>query len=218
MLSLDELIAAAKRDGVAWTDGGIERLESRLHALKWALVPSRDKEPGLEVLKPSKEEEAHQRSMSARYGLGRQPLHTDGAHLLEPPDVLLLSAEKPSPVGTRYWRYRHQDVPEEQREDFHNGLFTVRSGKNVFLAPALGGMAQVRWDPVCMSPADARARRVSSWLSNPDEAKVATFEWSTPGLVLAIDNRHVMHGRDDSVGHEDRAMKRLAIRLPRGTQ
>jgi hypothetical protein len=127
-----------------------------------------------------------------------------------PPDYLLLSSADCSDVPTFLWSYKTSGN-ERPTSDLQNGLFTVRSGKTAFLAPALGSN-QVRYDPGCMTPSDARARRAAEYFDSR-LAHAAQFAWDEPGLVLVIANRFVLHARGDATAELDRKLVRIALRV-----
>ncbi|WP_374457005.1 hypothetical protein [Nocardioides sp.] len=209
--SLGKIVDEVRRNGFATTDGGIDRLAYWVRKEGWSTALSRPGQRPIEVLKPTKEEDSHQRSISARYGTGRQPFHSDCAHHRMPPDVLLLSVDAPSAVPTLLWGMQLAQFSWPQLCDMREGLFTVRSGSTAFLAPALDGK-RLRFDPVCMTPADPRAARASLVLTQAAQEQATPFEWATAGQVLAIDNHQFLHARDDASSEPDRLMKRLAIR------
>jgi hypothetical protein len=211
MKSLMELLSEVQRNGIAATHGGLQRLatEARFHG--FAPIASRPGGKAIEVLEPTKEEDAHRRSISARYGTGRQPLHSDCAHHQVPPALLLLSVDEPSDVPTLLWGFEPALFNGQQLMDMREGLFTVRTGSSAFLAPALD-RGRLRFDPVCMTPADSRAARTAALLEDVTKAATA-FDWTEPGRVLAIHNHRLLHARDDASREPDRVIKRLAIRI-----
>lgn len=211
MKSLKELLSEVRSNGIAATDGGLDRLAREALFGGWTPVASRPGGKPIEVLEPTKEEEAHQRSISARYGTGRQPLHSDCAHHQDPPGLLLLSVDEPSNVPTLLWGFESGLFNAQQLMDMREGLFTVRTGSSAFLAPALD-RGRLRFDPVCMTPADPRAARAAALLQDAIKAATA-FNWNEPGRVLAINNHLFLHARDDASTEPDRAIKRLVIRI-----
>lgn len=213
-LPLKRLVEQAIENGWSCEHGGLERLRSQASILGWEVVSSRTAEPLTEVLKPANPSDAQKNSLSAKYGRGDQPLHTDGAHHGRQPDVILLSASEASEVPTLLWRFGVDRVPLEMLHDLRNGLFTVRNGKDAFLAPALDG-TRLRVDPACMDPSDLRARRVLAFFESVRE-DAERYDWKEPGKVLAIDNRRVLHARASAEGEPERTMHRVTLKLRKG--
>ena len=152
-------------------------------------------------------------SLSAQFGLNVQPLHTDGAHQVSPPDVVVLISELPSATPT--WLRRVGDRDEGTPwDDLNGGMFLVGGGPSAFFAPASDGGGCVRFDPGCMSPCDSRARAAATFLSDTTEA--VAYEWTEPGQVLVIDNSRTLHARG-AVGSDDldRELLRVALRVAR---
>lgn len=174
-------------------------------------MTSRRGQPAVEVLRPVKIQDAPKRSLSAKYGTGPQPLHTDGAHLATPPDIVVLYGPAPSPVPTMLWRHDYWPSPIEVRDELAHGLFSVDDGMTRFLAPAYAG-SRHRFDPGCMSPADSRARRVVDYFDGA-LASATRFEWTEVDQVLVIDNRTVLHARGDARADPERELLRLMFRI-----
>ena len=212
MISLAKLVQDARRDGWVSVEGRIDSVPHQASLLGWEVIPSRKSGPEKDVLKPTKSQDAPKQSLSAKYGYGAQPLHTDGSHHKEPPDIVLLSVEAPSKVPTMLWRFPDLGIPAETWHDLRHGLFTVRTGNSAFLAPAFD-RGRVRFDPGCMTPADSRSGRVIDFFSRM-QSEAFRHEWRVSGLILAIDNRKVLHARGSAEDEPDRAMLRIAIRVP----
>lgn len=166
------------------------------------------------VLRPHTADAAPARSISAVYGLDAQPLHTDGAHLPTPPDVIVLYAPEPSPTPTVVWTqtrpgsYWRALVPEEVRY----GVFTVRGNGSSFLASAFDG-TRLRFDPVCMSPADDYATGAVRFFCEARQ-QVHVHEWSEGNSLLFIDNRRSLHAREAlAADAETRRIERVAYQL-----
>ncbi|KSU55458.1 hypothetical protein AS029_05450 [Microbacterium enclense] len=148
--------------------------------------------------------------MSAVYGLEEQPLHTDGAHLHRPPDVIALCASEPSATPTIVWAgsSTYPTVPAYAR----SGIFTVRTKQGSFLTSAVDG-GRIRYDPVCMSPSDGMAREAVGYFTSL-RASAEEHHWDSPNLVLLIDNRRCLHARSAvAEGDETRRLERLTFRL-----
>ena len=161
-----------------------------------------------QVLRPYTADAAPTHSLSALYGLDAQPLHTDGAHFRVPPDVIVLCATEPNNTPTLVWSNTHQGVTTWHPEFAQQGIFTVRNGRESFLASAASG-ARLRFDPVCMSPADEYARQTASYLSGLESI---AHEWTQPNMALVIDNRLCLHARAKvAAGDERRQLERLTF-------
>lgn len=215
--TLQSLIEAALQDGWSSTTAlnwRTRSLEQQIRGLHYELTSGGRGSLAMEVLTPTTKAHAHPRSLSAIYGLGQQPLHTDGAHREEPPEVILLAAQNPSEVPTLLWSLPARP-PDDVVDDLRHGLFNVHTGQLTFLASALvgyGSRMEVRFDPGCMTPADGRARRAARFF-DACATDAVTFAWDRPEIVLAIDNRRVLHARADASAEPDRHMERLALRL-----
>jgi alpha-ketoglutarate-dependent taurine dioxygenase len=147
--------------------------------------------------------EARPNSLSSRYGKAAQPLHTDGAHLAEPPDFVLLLAEKASKVPTLLWKCQIIDYQVPSYNNLLHGVFLVRNGGESFFRTA-ASRYDLCYDPGCMTPCDERARHAASFFEAAAKSAVE-HHWDTPGKVLLIDNRKVLHARaaaDDEPGRE----------------
>lgn len=164
-----------------------------------------------QVLRPVSATDAPPSTMSAVFGNGKQPLHTDGAHLQQPPDVILLASAEPNLTPTRVWSGA-QPVPgtsavitASHPEFARHGLFVVRNGRESFLAPAFDWV-RLRVDPACMSPADGYARQAAEYFQ---DLPAFEFHWDGPRKVLLIDNRYALHGRSAVATQDaDRALER----------
>lgn len=212
--SVQELVAAAREDGWASASAKLDVL--RLQARPTNLTPmlSRRGQSPVVTLRPVDSADAPRRSLSAKYGSGPQPLHTDGAHLASPPDIVILAAEKPSPVPTLLWRGNLLRTDPAVREDLAHGLFIVDDGIVRSLASAFGG-GRYRFDPGCMRPADSRARRVLEYFEEA-RASATAFNWTHPGQVIVLDNRTVLHARADAAADPERELRRIMFRIDEG--
>lgn len=170
---------------------------------RWQQMPQKGGS-STSTLRPMGQGEAPARTLSAVYGLGSQPLHTDGAHLKAMPDVIVLYASDPTPTPTKVWKLSRR-YPSALR----SGVFTVRGNGSSFLAHAVAD-GRLRFDPVCMSPADHLAKEAQAFLIDASEA-AHVHHWDIGGLLLFVDNRTALHGRDaiaDGADAQTRAIER----------
>jgi hypothetical protein len=218
MADLDALATEARGQGWASGSGDVASVRMQAALLGWVEVAPRRGDATVSVLRPSAAGNAHPNSLSATYGLGQQPLHTDGAHMQDPPDLLVLISALPTATPTRLWRpdFR-QSPPASTTTAFSHGMFLVRNGHESFYAPALAGSWALagscyRYDPGCMTPCDARAREVQEYFEQ-QLSRAVMNEWRTAGQVLVVDNRRVLHARAAvAAGDLNRELTRIAFR------
>jgi hypothetical protein len=202
-----------------WATGVIEPrlLRRQARELGWVETAIRKGDGAVTELRPTTRDKARPRSLSASVGLGEQPLHTDGAHLAEPPDWLILYAEAPNQTPTLLWSplVRSAGTPRLRPgwpEEADAGVFLVESGKDRFLATAERPGGGFRYDPGCMTPCDERARHVARHLREA-QTHAEQHNWSEVNQVLVISNRFALHARA-AVAEADagRAVTRIAYR------
>jgi alpha-ketoglutarate-dependent taurine dioxygenase len=210
--ALDDAIAAAFAQG--WTTCAIP-----LDSVRWTVlwkgvgVPTRRDGPAIGILEPQTPEQAHPRSLSAKYGLAAFPLHTDGAHLERPPDLTILEAASETEIPTLLYDLGSARLPNDLEHALLNGVFSVGGGTSSFYAHAIDQHGLVRYDPGCMFPVDPTARAASAWLAEASAS--ATEHYWKPGESLVIANRRCLHGRPDVTENPDRTLRRLMVHWTR---
>lgn len=135
--------------------GTLEQVKLDAAALKWTEVPTRRGGPTVDTLRPVDPVEAAPNSLSAQYGKEAQPLHTDGAHLPHPPDIVVLACVTESATPTRLWSRQRHGRFVGFPEFFEHGVFLISSGNDSFFATAADGGGRLRYDPGCMMPCDS---------------------------------------------------------------
>lgn len=174
-------------------------------------APTRRGEADIAVLRPSRQESARRDSLSGKYGLGAFPLHTDGAHLRVPPDIVLLQATVPAHAATLLLR-PNEILLNAEAEALKNGVFSVRVGRAGFYSHALNDIGLLRFDPGCMQPLDPLARRAYGWLLG-QTALAVPYGWKDTSNLLVIDNTRTLHGRSSVAPAQPRELRRLALHL-----
>lgn len=204
MKHLEELAHEALELG--WASGQVElsRLLDEASHLDWTPVPIRAGEPAMGTLRVVDRADAHPNSLSALVGSEAQPLHTDGAHHRNMPDIVILSAAKPTPTPTMLCR------PGKPTPAQLSGVFRVGGGKNAFYAGAVDDSGRWRYDPGCMVPTDPEAREAASQFRALANSAVA-HQWSRVGEVLVIANRLTLHGRAKAIDAGTRRVHRVAL-------
>lgn len=164
--------------------------------------PSRPRGSVLDRLVPLTPTEAHPQSMSAVFGKGALPFHTDLAHSSSPPRFVLLRAERANPTGreTLLHDLRRLSLTPAERQLLAHGPFFVRGGTRPFLSSILNrdpGSTDVvlRYDPCCMTPATPSARTAELLLAQKTTGlDPVRIEWF-PGRTIVLDNWRVLHAR-----------------------
>lgn len=213
-MDLNEIEKSVRGYGWATAIGSVEEIRTAARSLGWEETPTRIGELAVANLRPMTQKEAPSRSLSAAYGLGAQPLHTDGAHLATPPDRVALCAEEPNETPTLLWTIlealNERAVP---RLCLDHGVFLVNNGGESFFAPAAfsGG---VRFDPGCMVACDQRSRRLASFFEEV-VVEAHSHYWKTPRQVLFINNRKTLHARA-AIADQDRQRSLVRIAFNTG--
>ena len=151
------------------------------------------------TLRPQDHASARMYSMSAKIGLGPQPLHSDGAHMIRPPDIIALSTARRTPTDTLLWHSGRHGVPIHA---FAHGVFRASSGGRAFLCTAMQA-DRIRLDPCCMTPCDHLARDVVAYMDGA-RSDASRHSWNAAPHTLLVDNRVALHARD-RVEPSDRA-------------
>ena len=219
-IALETLIAKAQTEGWASAQGSLDQVQAGAGLLGLTQVPIRRGGPAVVTLRPQERGDAPPNSLSALYGTGEQPLHTDGAHLEQPPDLLFLACQGTSTTPTRLWRAAGREPGKLARrpEYLKHGIFLVHGGggEESFFSPAAYATVRFRYDPGCMTPCDARARQVVQYVERALKRAVE-HAWNRPGTVLVIDNRRVLHARASAADEPEREIQRIAYRLKEET-
>lgn len=217
-MALNELAAGAAVNGWVTARADLEELCGAARSLGWHEVPARLGDEPVSELYPVPARKAHPRSLSPQYGMGAQPLHTDGAHLPLPPEIVALQAKTPNRTATRLLSAANTTARLSRSVPWsalRHGVFLVSSGRRRIHTVA-ASHGHIRYDPGCMTPCDQRARRVATFFEDVlDEAHAHT--WDSNQEVLLIDNRITLHARGQvSPGDEGRVLRRVAFRFGRG--
>ena len=164
--------------------------------------PSRPRGPLLDRLVPLSPTDAHPRSMSAVFGKGPFPFHTDLAHSSFPPRFVLLRAEQADDSGRQTVLHDLQRLPltPTDRQLLAHGPFFVRGGRRPFLSSILDQVPRLmttflRYDPCCMTPASPSGHDAVLLLKEKTSAvDPVRIEW-LPGRTVVLDNWRVLHAR-----------------------
>jgi Taurine catabolism dioxygenase TauD, TfdA family len=210
---LETLVVMSRKEGWAAGSGSIAQIRREAQSLGLTEVPVRRSGPAVTTLRPLSRDDAQANSLSAKYGKGDQPLHTDGAHLVKPPDVVVLACEGTSDTPTRLWRMR-SGFFATPLEHIRHGVFLVANGKDSFFSTAYSNL-RFRYDSGCMVPCDARARETVRYFDAAIES-VIEHSWDEPGKLLVVDNRKALHARASAIDDPHREVQRVSFYLESG--
>jgi Taurine catabolism dioxygenase TauD, TfdA family len=208
---LETLVAMARKEGWAAGSGSIAQIRREAQSLGWTEVSVRQGAPTVTTLRPLNRDDAQANSLSAKYGIGDQPLHTDGAHLANPPDVVVLVCEGTSDTPTRLWKMKRSVYVPIPPDHMRHGVFLVANGKDSFFSTAYS-YPRFRYDAGCMVPCDARARETVRYFEAAMES-VIEHSWDEPGKILVIDNRKALHARASAINDPHREVQRVSFYL-----
>lgn len=180
-------------------------------------VPSVPGRPIVDTLVPKTPRLSRPGSLSARFGMGSFPFHTETAHWRFPIDWAILHCVDPG-SGHRPtllvdgWEL---DLTDHELDHLSKSLMIVKNGSRSFLAPPVEKGIHgplFRCDFSCMCPAFRSAAWVIDVLREKlREATPRIVHWKT-GLCLILDNRRMLHSRGASLTFDpDRRIERVYV-------
>lgn len=163
-------------------------------------------------------ESAPKESMSSTVGTAEQPLHTDGAHLCEPPRYIILFCMDPgeAPCPTHVWQI---DIQQLERDwpsllSDPNWIFDDRLNPPFYspILQSVRNILKIRFDPCCMRPANHSGLRVTDALNELRKyTRRFAVQWNE-GRAIIIDNWRCLHGRGaGSIDSPSRRLRRWYI-------
>jgi alpha-ketoglutarate-dependent taurine dioxygenase len=196
--------------------GDVQSSAERIGMLLGEPIASRSRAV-VELLAPTPEVKAHAKSLSAAHGLGSFPMHTDGAHRLDPPRFIVLFCASPgiNPVPTILVRFNDLRFTRSERMLLDATPFLVRNGKRSFYSTITSASRSfIRFDEGCMVPEDGSGQPLFQTITQRcRDAPVFSINWK-PGDYIVIDNWHVLHGRGVGAAESspDRGLLRVSVR------
>jgi alpha-ketoglutarate-dependent taurine dioxygenase len=168
----------------------------------------------VEPLTPMRQAGAKPKSLSVMHGRGSFPMHTDGAHRLQPPRFVVLVCASPgtAPVPTTLRRFQDVQVTAAERARLEAAPFLVRNGRRSFYSTVCSPARPfIRYDAACMIPQDAESEASARLIARRvTEEGFTSVHWQT-GDVLIIDNWNVLHGR--GLGSDEASPDRKLLRV-----
>ena len=173
----------------------------------------------VERISPKMSSHASQGTMSAIYGMGSFPLHTERAHWRIPPRFLILrSVGDTSDRPTMLLDSHHLTLDQQLAQELLQTPWIVSWGGISFRSrvlrpsPSGEGRWQIRYDRCCMRPCHRACKNLSSRLEQALMAFEPEQHFWNPGIVLLIDNWRVLHGRGKSTESDyGRCIERIVV-------
>lgn len=168
----------------------------------------------MEVVRPQTVDDAHPRSLSARYGLGALPFHTELSHRSRPCRYVLLGCIEPGPISTAtlLLDWRTLAFSSEELHLLESAPILVRTGRRSFYSTILSSdRAFLRYDPGCIEAIDARGQAAMRVVEQRLAAGAPEVHHWRRGDILTIDNWRVLHGRGTSEQGTGRRLARILI-------
>lgn len=170
----------------------------------------------IEPLIPQTQASANAKSLSVVHGLGSFPMHTDGAHRIQPPRfvVLVCASLGVSSVPTTLVRFRDLQITASERARFEVTPFLVRNGRQSFYSTICSpSRTFIRFDAGCMVPQGSESEACAKLIARrAKDIGFTAVDWRT-GDVLVIDNWNVLHGRGIGAAKasDDRKLLRVSV-------
>lgn len=168
-------------------------------------IPSKFDGSLVDILRVRSELEAPPWSLSARFGRGAFPFHTDQAKLRTPPRYIILRCRRlrASKRPTLIQEFNNLMLSSSERATLSRSIWIVNGGRGCFLSPILAEQ-QVNKDPLlrfdlsCMKPAHQRFAEAATLLNEAlNRTKPISINWYE-GLTVVLDNWRVLHARADN--------------------
>ena len=167
----------------------------------------------IDSLRPTASSNARPRSLSARYGKGIQPWHSDTVHQLVPARHLVFACLDPGEAGActvlADWKtiIKGRDTLIAARTE----PFLIRCGRHSFYSTVQQpGRPFTRFDPGCMEPCRQAGRELQSAVEGASPGEATTVDWKA-GQVVIIDNWRMAHRRLDAEGSPGRTLLRVSV-------
>ena len=167
-----------------------------------------------EIISPKASEIAHPRSMSAHYGLGELPLHTELSHRRRPCRFVLLGCLEPGepPTATLLLDWQLIGFSQNELLLLESAPVLVRNGRKSFYSTILSPERRFfRFDPACLEAVDERGRQVLQIVARKlTTATPVAHSWCR-GDILVFDNWRILHGREPAKQNSERRLARMLI-------
>ncbi|WP_413658734.1 TauD/TfdA family dioxygenase [Nitrobacter sp.] len=209
MLNILQIISTLREFGFASINLATDEIEQLLKALRQR---GRVTKSELIVKTPA---EARPRSLSGRFGVGEFPHHTDFAFRPIPPRLLVLHNESSHAFQRATFVSAVDLLPARLLRTLDRSSWHLTNGGRTFNVSAripIGDQSAIRWDPLCLSAANAAAHECCELIPHQLSQSQVRHRWS-PGSILIIDNWRSTHAREalEGGGDHDRRIIRYEV-------
>ncbi|KRF09736.1 hypothetical protein ASG89_16110 [Paenibacillus sp. Soil766] len=183
-------------------------------------IPSRLNSTLIDTLVPMDANKAKPKSLSAVYGVGQFPLHTDTAYIKIPARYIILYAKQieGEVQPTTLLDLSKIGFSQDLEERLDRCLYTIANSRHSFLATLRGysnihRKKWIRFDSSCMRPTNKESSVTMNELNDSiSKIKLEIINWSQ-GDILIIDNWRCLHGRGvaNSSAKAVRVIERVTI-------
>ena len=195
--------------------------EADLRSIVPILRPSLSEQPPtiqVERISPKTSPQARHGTLSARYGLGPFPLHTERAHWRSPPRYLIFRSvgevtDRPTTLLDSYALKADKKLVQELLET----QWIVQWGDDSFRSPVLTPLPtpeqwQIRYDRCCMSLSEDAPPELNVRLDQTFDSLIPEHHFWRLGEILLIDNWRMLHGRGTSAVEDfGRVLERIVV-------
>lgn len=178
-------------------------------------VESRKGRQLVESIKPLRKEEALPKSLSAMFGTGSFPMHTETAHWPVPCRYMFLfcankgEGKRPTLLlDSRRIRFNKTEL-----QIMKSGIFLFRNSRNSFYSNVISSHSDFfRFDPGCMEPMnDAATEALRIMNCKISKEKLIKINWHV-GDLLILNNWTMLHGRaGNNKDDQNRELLRILI-------
>jgi len=140
-------------------------------------------------------------SLTALFGTGPFPLHTDTATWIEPARYVALAAARVTSEAAQTTIAAVPPTDCSTAGTIAAGIFVIANGRHSFLGSILQeGRRFVRFDRSCMRPVDRTSQvAMQTFAELISREPLTTIDWNV-GDVVILDNWSVLHGRSSGSG------------------
>jgi alpha-ketoglutarate-dependent taurine dioxygenase len=209
----------AELQGQGWTVVRGVTSQTKLMDLARAIGRPKPSPTGelIKLLTPRPAAESRIRTLSAEYGEGEFPLHTDTAFWPLPSRYLIFRAvgDLRRPTVILSFSKLLQELGTEFRNLAERSIWSSKTPERAFYCSMtfkVGDERCWRYDSQCMFPVNTAAVQVAQVLrSRMPAIRKGDLDWSE-GIALVLDNWKILHGRGPMpVGEKYRILERIYV-------